>query len=209
MRSQFSACLFFRSDNGSEETSLPLLAPAPPKEDKNAPKEYPSIMPNLANFAIPFQAQQMGTPINNNNRTNGVPSLPFPLLIVQPKAQVNNGDANAAKVPNFATLQQIQPQNCNNTTGKSSLNNIYIGGAVRLVTLLATGLTRYCYTVFLRGLNADYTGIGAQFRCVPNLSNVQELFRSLINKSIINDIVWYSTEKKNTVIAVPKLDYVK
>ncbi|XP_044758935.1 uncharacterized protein LOC123316780 [Coccinella septempunctata] len=115
------------SEYGSEETTnLPSLTPAPHKNEKNTSKksnkEYPTIMPSLTNFAIPLQTQQVTSPhsaANNNNRPNGVPSLPFPLFIVQQKPQVTNGETNSSKT-NLATMQslqqlQAQPQNCGST----------------------------------------------------------------------------------------------
>ncbi|XP_045475742.1 uncharacterized protein LOC123681598 [Harmonia axyridis] len=108
------------SEYGSEDAAP--LSPLPKKEDANTPKtstkEYPTIMPNLANFTIPLQTQVQSQLNAANGRPNGVSSLPFPLLIVQQKPQTNNPDANSSKTSNLATVQTLQqmqqPMNSSN-----------------------------------------------------------------------------------------------
>lgn len=55
-------------------------------------------------------------------------------------------------------------------------------------------------TVSLRwadGVYANKDGIGVQFQCVPELLNIQELFKSLRNKNISNGTVYTLAEKEN------------
>lgn len=54
----------------------------------------------------------------------------------------------------------------------------------------------------------DYTGIDVQYRWAPILSNTQELFELLRNKSKTNNIVYTRAKTENTAIAIPKLDYI-
>ncbi|KAK9883472.1 hypothetical protein WA026_001648 [Henosepilachna vigintioctopunctata] len=104
------------SEYGDETNPLPSLTPAPQPEEKvTTNKVLPAILPNLANFAIPIQSQPVLPQQNGISvRPNGMPSLPFPLIIVQQKPQTNNNDKNtSAKPSNVAdihTLQQIQQQ---------------------------------------------------------------------------------------------------
>ncbi|KAL3272707.1 hypothetical protein HHI36_014170 [Cryptolaemus montrouzieri] len=105
------------SDYGDEISPLPSLTPAPNKEEKT-PKNIQSnnlstIVPGMTNFAIPIQTQQVTSPQNPGiPRTNGMPSLPFPLLIVQQKPQINNNDKKTpTKMPNIGTIQAVPQQN--------------------------------------------------------------------------------------------------
>lgn len=53
-----------------------------------------------------------------------------------------------------------------------------------------------------------YTEIGPQFHLAPAISNTQELVKSLRRNSITNNIVHTRTDKENTMIAIPYINFL-
>lgn len=92
----------FRSEFEEEHAPLPPLTPAPNKDGKkvDAPKTYqskttlPKILPNVT---IPIQNQQ-----NGNQKQSTIPSIPFPLLILN-GVQTPNNNAEKRDAPKSAT----------------------------------------------------------------------------------------------------------
>ncbi|EFA08508.2 myb/SANT-like DNA-binding domain-containing protein 4 isoform X1 [Tribolium castaneum] len=98
------------SEYEEEQVQLPPLTPAPSKDgkkpdNKSVPnRNLPKILPNLT---IPLQNQQNGA----QNKQTSIPSIPFPLLIlngVQPNANPDKKDAKSpGGIKNDSDVNQV------------------------------------------------------------------------------------------------------